>query len=179
LSPQTYDVLQVDELDCRLVPRPWSFARTRAAAIDAHWRRLIEANPNLFNGRVLLQHDGRVEVAGGRRRFRADYLETDFKSFIAWRDFGFPEAGVRNGFAMAALQAADGGFVVGEMAAHTANAGRVYFPSGTPDPQDLVGDTVDLDGSVRRELMEETGLGDGDGFMHAYLALALEEPHSG
>ena len=52
---------------------------------------------------------------------------------LAWRDFGFPDANIANGFSMAALLSADGAFDLGEMAPHTANAGAIYFPSGTPD----------------------------------------------
>ncbi len=90
--------------------------------------------------------------------FRGAYLETRFSRFIAWRDFGFPDRTMRNCFAMAALRAADGAFLLGVMGAHTANAGKVYFPAGTPDLDDVVGDRVDLAGSVARELGEETGL---------------------
>ena len=86
------------------------------------------------------------------------YSEVDFASFVAWRDWDFPDKSVRNCFAMAALRSADGAFLLGEMGAHTATAGQIYFPAGTPDRNDLVGDTVDLERGVMRELAEETGL---------------------
>ena len=81
---------------------------------------------------------------------------------------------MRNCFAMGALRANDGAFLLGVMAAHTANAGRIYFPSGTPEPGDVVGTAVDLDGSVRREIAEETGISfdtlDAEPGWHAVLA---------
>jgi 8-oxo-dGTP pyrophosphatase MutT (NUDIX family) len=108
----------------------------------------------LWNGRVLLLRSG--EIADGA--LTGTCLETDFASFIAWRDWDFPDRTVRNCFPMAVLRTADGAFLLGVMAAHTATAGQVYFPAGTPDPNDIVGETVDLDGGVMRELTEETGL---------------------
>ena len=63
---------------------------------------------------------------------------------------------------VAALQAQDGAFLLGEMAEHTSNAGMIYFAAGTPDPSDLAGDAVDLAASVLREMEEETGLAPAD-----------------
>jgi len=157
-AAERYEIVRVDALDLRFEPRAWTFAAHRAAEIDTHWAELTAANPHLFNGRVLLQHRTEVVDEGGRRTFRGAYLETEFKAFLSWRDFGFPYAGVRNCFSSGALLSADGAFIVGEMSAHTANPGRVYFPAGTPDPQDVRDGRVDLLESVRRELTEETGL---------------------
>jgi 8-oxo-dGTP pyrophosphatase MutT (NUDIX family) len=151
-----HSIHRVRAVRARLAPFDWAFARERRAAIDAHWATLVAGKPSMFNGRVLMQTQGRL--AGDV--FEAAYGDVDYASFLAWRDFGYPPAGgVRNGFAMAALRAADGAFLLGEMGPHTANAGKVYFASGTPDPGDVRPDgTVDLAGSVLRELAEETGL---------------------
>ena len=90
------------------------------------------------------------------------FLETDFASFLAWRDWGFPDSFVHNVFPQAALRAADGAFLLGVMGDHTANPGHVYFPSGTPDPADIDGERVDIGAGLKRELTEETGLDAND-----------------
>jgi 8-oxo-dGTP pyrophosphatase MutT (NUDIX family) len=128
--------------------------RDHAQQIEAIWQEAVEAKPRLFNGRVLIQHRGERDG----RIFRCGYSETDYRSFLAWHRLGHPAPAVRNGFAMAALRAADGAFLLGEMAAHTANAGKIYFAAGTPDLDDIVEGRVDLAGSVLREMTEETGL---------------------
>src|SRR5208282_5408346 len=69
------------------------------------------------------------------------------------------DPGVFNVFAAAALRAADGAYLLGEMAPSTSAAGQLYFPCGTPDPEDITaGGTLDLAGSLARELLEETGI---------------------
>jgi 8-oxo-dGTP pyrophosphatase MutT (NUDIX family) len=145
---------RVTQLDLKCGSWTWPLAVERRADIDAHFARQQAAKPKLWNGRVLLGRNPHFS----KGRFSADYFETDFASFLAWRDWGFPDKSVFNGFGMGALRGNDGVFVLGEMAGHTANAGRIYFPSGTPDLDDLRDGTVDIAGSVAREVEEETGL---------------------
>jgi 8-oxo-dGTP pyrophosphatase MutT (NUDIX family) len=147
-------VIHVERLQLAFAPKPWAFAQARRAEIDAAFAAMRRKIPALWNGRVLLLHDS--ALTGGV--FRGAYLETDYASFAAWRQWGRPEAGVRDCFGAAAVMTADGACLLGVMGPHTANAGRIYFPCGTPDLGDIVGESVDLDLSVRRELKEETGL---------------------
>ena len=149
---------RVSALDLVVEAWTWPFAETRRAEIAAHFADKQREKPAMWNGRVLL---GRNPVFAGDR-FSASYFETDFASFLAWRDWGFPDPSVFNGFGMGALRCADGAFVLGEMGQHTSNAGRIYFPSGTPDLDDIRDGAVDISGSVERELEEETGLAPGE-----------------
>jgi 8-oxo-dGTP pyrophosphatase MutT (NUDIX family) len=145
---------RVTTLDLAVRPIVWPFAEERRAEIAAHFAEKQRERPKIWNGRVLL---GRDPVFTGDH-FAATYFETDFASFLAWRDWGFPDTAVFNGFGMGALRTTDGAFVMGEMGQHTANAGRIYFPSGTPDLGDVRGGALDVPGSVVREIAEETGL---------------------
>jgi 8-oxo-dGTP pyrophosphatase MutT (NUDIX family) len=151
-------IIPVARLDLRFEPAPWRFADERRDEIDTHFAQLRVARPEMWNGRVLLMRRG--EIAGDV--LTGAYLETDFASFIAWRDWGFPDKAMRNCFAMAALRSSDGAFLLGIMGSHTATAGQVYFAAGTPDPNDIAGEVVDLERGVMRELTEETGLGLAD-----------------
>ena len=149
---------RVNALDLPVEAWAWPFAQERRKEISAHFVAKQRERPAIWNGRVLL---GRNPVFAGDR-FSASYFETDFASFLAWRDWGFPDPAVFNGFGMGALCCADGAFVLGEMGQHTSNAGRIYFPSGTPDLDDIRDGAVDIPGSVARELEEETGLAPSD-----------------
>ncbi len=148
-------VRPLDGVEAHVEPVDWPFARERKDEIAAHWLELSTGNPAMFNGTVLLQHRWRIE--GGV--YRAAYTPVDYASFVAWIRFGQPGAPRRNGFGMGALRSADGAFVLGVMADHTVNAGKIYFPAGTPDLDDVTSDgRVDLAGSLSRELFEETAL---------------------
>lgn len=149
------EIVALDRVEARVETFDWGFARERADEIAAHWAAISAGKPAMFNGRIMLQHRAAIEDGV----FHAGYFEADYAAFLSWRDFGLPPPAIRNGFAMAALRAADGAFLLGRMGDHTANPGKVYFAAGTPDREDVRPDgTLDLAGSVTRELCEETGL---------------------
>jgi 8-oxo-dGTP pyrophosphatase MutT (NUDIX family) len=149
------EIIRISRLELAFAPRPWPFADRHRDEIARHFETLKQTKPAVWNGRILLLYDH--AVVGDV--FRGAYFETDYASFIAWRDWGFPDATVRNCFSLGALRGADGGFLLGVMNSHTLNAGKIYFPAGTPEPNDIVGGEVDLAGSIWREVAEETGLG--------------------
>jgi hypothetical protein len=157
-------ILAVDRLEARIAPFDWAFAKSRSDEIDAHWRGETDANPALYDGAMLLAHTLRERRdADGGATLLIEFFETRFSRFLAWRDFGFPDTGVYNVFSMAAVRAADGAFLLGEMGPGHSSAGEIYFAAGTPDLSDVRGTHVDLDSSLVRELAEETGLAAQDG----------------
>jgi 8-oxo-dGTP pyrophosphatase MutT (NUDIX family) len=147
-------IVALDRADFQMASWEWPFAQHRRADIDAHFAARRAKTPELWNGRVLLLR----EHAFAGRELTGTFFETDFASFIAWRDFGFPESGVTNCFSMGALRGSDGAYLLGVMGQHTANPGRTYFPAGTPEPEDAANGVVDLAANVLREVAEETGL---------------------
>jgi hypothetical protein len=152
------EIVELDRVEIAVERWQWEFARTRRDDIDRHFAARRRAQPALWNGRVLLLHTYRIEG----RVLRGASFETDYASFLAWREWNCADAGVFNIFAAAALQSADGAYLAGQMGPSTSIAGLWLFPCGTPDPKDISGaGTLDVAGSVGRELFEETGLSIG------------------
>ena len=152
MSP--YRFRHIRHIDAALTDAPWPYALDHRDAIAAAWSAARTANPALFDGEVLLVAESRT--AGDR--FEALYRPVRFSQFLHYMRHGEPDGRTRNGFALAGLTSADGALLMGVMGGHTANAGKVYFPGGTPDLSDVVDGRVDLDGSAHRELAEETGI---------------------
>ena len=145
----------VSGFDLRLSPGKWEFADAERHAIDRHWAAIIAEKPFLWNGAVLICTS--AEVADGT--LRAVLARTDFASFIAWRDWGWPDRAARNCFCVPAVMSADGALLLGLMSERTLNHGKVYPPSGSLEPRDVRPDgTIDVFGSMAAELAEETGL---------------------
>ncbi len=148
-------VVEIDRVEMGVTPAPYAFSAEERASIDSFYAERLKANPALWNGRVLILAEHRFEGDALIGR----YSECDYAALL-WL-LGSPRAHphLRNAFAMGALRAADGAFVMARMASWTANAGRVYFAAGTPDLSDVTADgRVDLEGSLLREFSEETGI---------------------
>src|SRR6185369_15351272 len=154
LSVDAFSVLPIERLDVGFVPRPWRFADDRRGEIDAHFAEMQRRNPALWNGRVLLLGDFTIQNGV----FRGACFEVDYASFLSWQDWDFPDKSAHDCFAMGTILSSDGAFLLGVMGSHTFNAGQIYFPCGTPDLNDVAVDRVDFEGSIARELKEETGL---------------------
>ncbi|SDN00606.1 hypothetical protein SAMN05216360_10545 [Methylobacterium phyllostachyos] len=142
------------DVTARFVEHGWAFPRVHEAAIAAHWQDRITRSPGMFDGTVLLccAHAIVDGVA------RLDLFATRYSTFTYYRHIRHADPQIRNAFAAIVPWTADGAVLLGAMGGHTANAGQLYFPCGTPDPDDVRGDSVDLAGSAARELAEETGL---------------------
>jgi len=153
-DPGPVTIHRVTNLDLWVGDYTWPFAQTHRGKIDAWFGARQLEQPELWNGRVLLGRRPRFE--GGL--FSADYFETDFASFLSWREWDCPDRSVFNGFGMGVIRGSDGAILLGEMGAHTSNAGKVYFAGGTPDPADVRNRRLDMASSVAREVEEETGL---------------------
>ncbi|GBU18167.1 MULTISPECIES: NUDIX hydrolase [Methylobacterium] len=165
-----YARTRLSRIHGRLVPHRWAWAEANAAAIAAHWARRRAERPGLFDGIVLLACG--CEVADGAATVAL--FEARFSALLAFRDWGAPDGSVANAFAAIAPVGRCGGVVLGRMGRHTANAGRVYFPCGTPDRADVSGDRVALAESAARELAEETGLSVPEGAPESWVLLRGE-----
>jgi 8-oxo-dGTP pyrophosphatase MutT (NUDIX family) len=148
----------VARLEVRCVERDWTWADEHGRDIDAFWQAARAKQPALFDGPVYMFGDLRIEA----ETCRAVCFETRFSRLLYAKRMGFPDPEAINAFAMGALRAGDGAFLLGVMGPHTANAGQIYFPAGTPDPSDERDGTLDLVGSISREVTEETGLEGGE-----------------
>jgi 8-oxo-dGTP pyrophosphatase MutT (NUDIX family) len=146
---------KIDSVDLRLQQSNWGFSERHRAEIAARWNRRVLDNPSLWNGRVLISHD--VRIVNGC--LSAVMRETDYASFVVWRDMDWPDKETFNIFGMGVVISSDGVLVFGEMAQNTVNPGRIYPPGGSLEPRDADADgRVDIDRSVQHEILEEIGL---------------------
>lgn len=156
--PAENHVFAISGIDMRVETGRHSFEVAEEAAIAENWEREVAANPALYNGDILLQEE--VRLRGNIVHARARM--SNFATLLWWRKQTPPVSG-RMLVASAVPISSDGAAIVIRMAPQTANAGMVYFAAGSLDVSDLRPDgTVDVLGSMGRELFEETGLNVAD-----------------
>jgi len=142
-------------VELTLVEGVWPFAEENPGRIASHWALAIKNNPALWNGKLLLAE--RPELSGNC--LRANSIEVSYSSYLAWRDWGYPEKSFFSVFGSAIIRSREGYLVFGEMGMHTAGAGLIYPPAGSLERSDLgEGGRIDVFSSAVRELAEETGL---------------------
>ncbi|NKX65774.1 GNAT family N-acetyltransferase [Labrenzia sp. 5N] len=152
LAPAVY---RVEALNIEVSDKPWAFETKHADAIDAYFEEARKRIPMLWNGRTMKLTG--FEFKDGT--FNGTCAECSFAAFLAWRDWGAPDASSFNLFGSAILRSAEGALLYGVMSRKTATAGMIYPPGGNLDPTDLTEDgKVDVVGAIYRELEEETGL---------------------
>jgi 8-oxo-dGTP pyrophosphatase MutT (NUDIX family) len=148
-------VQYIERLDFTLAPWLWPFAECRRDAIQQFFEALRQNKPALWNGKLLLLRDARIVGAA----MSGAFFETDYAAMLAAVTWDAMADGVKSCFPAAAVQSADGAFILGEMAEHTQNAGQVLLPCGSVERGDASDGRVDPFATLRRELFEETGIG--------------------
>ena len=155
LPPESEDgTVRIARCELGVAPQPWPFEDRCAAEIAAHWQRAVAERPKLFNGTVYLLREGTLEGA----TYKGTFVRTDFKSFLYWRESGYRDASVRDGFGSAVIRSAEGHVLLGRQTSGNVNAGLAYPPGGFIDARDVHAGAIDIEASVARELTEETGL---------------------
>ena len=145
-------ILPVDQIDVRLDPSPHPFELNNADAIAENWQREMKARPAVFDGTVVLLS----EFGYAERRLFGRCHPVRYSTFLYWRR---DRAGtVAHAFAHPMLVTKDNALMAIRMAAHTVNAGKVYFAAGSFEPEDFPDGLVDAHGNMVREVLEETGL---------------------
>jgi hypothetical protein len=134
----------------------WPLAHEHAEAIARDWQRRLLRISQLFNGTVYLLRDHSIDGD----TLRGTFFETDFRTFLYWRDHRSTETeAVRECFGASLIRCAQGHVLLGRQGPGQLNSGRIYPPSGLIDGEDVREGGIDIDANVVRELAEETGLG--------------------
>jgi 8-oxo-dGTP pyrophosphatase MutT (NUDIX family) len=151
--PPEPTVFHVPQVAIRVLPGDHPFFLAERQAIADNWQREVEANPNLFDGRMLLQK----RIGLGADGLSAEGHVISYSTFLWWRKQTERRGGIHV-YAYPVLETSDGALVAIRMGAHTANAGAVYFACGSLELEDVIDGWCDPDHNMHREVLEETGL---------------------
>ncbi len=151
--PPEKTVFPVARIDLKVIAGDHPFHLSEAEAARENWKKEISANPALYDGRMIFQQ--RLSVS--EQAVVGEGYVTPFSTFLWWRKHR-ERGGGFHVFAFPVAVSCDGAIIAIRMAQHTANAGQVYCAAGSMDENDIVDGRCDIEGNMRREVMEETGL---------------------
>jgi 8-oxo-dGTP pyrophosphatase MutT (NUDIX family) len=151
--PPEKTVFPVAHIDLRVLEGDHPFHLLEAEAARVNWLAEVAAKPALFDGRMVFQHRLSVSEEG----ISGEAYVVPFSTFLWWRRQTVREGGFHL-FAFPVLVSSDNALVAIRMGQHTANPGQVYFAAGSLDESDVSDGRCDIDGNMRREVLEETGL---------------------
>jgi len=146
-------VIPITSVVVRIDGAPLAYEQQNTAQIAAHWSRETAANPALFNGPFFMAE--KAGITG--RMFEARYHRTRFATMLHWKA-DTSQMKPWHIFGVGVIVSGDNKLIAGRMAPSTSAAGRIYFPAGSFDEDDVSGDHIDVDGNMQREVEEETGI---------------------
>ncbi len=151
--PPERRVFPIRSIELTVLAGEHPLSTTEAAAISDNWKRETDANPALFDGRMVLFQ----RLVASEEGVRGEGYVTPFSAFMWWRRQQ-PRASGFHVFAYPVVASSDGALVAIRMGPKTANAGQVYFAAGSLEDVDIVDGRCDVEKNMRREVLEETGL---------------------
>ncbi|MEK1888841.1 MAG: NUDIX hydrolase [Phyllobacterium sp.] len=147
------EVIPLKSAVVRIDSAALNYELQNSAEIAAYWSRVTAANPALFNGPFFMAE----EAIMTDQNFRARYHRTRFATMMHWKANDLTDKPWHI-FGVGVIVSSDGKLIAGRMAPSTSAAGRIYFPAGSFDEDDVSGDHIDIDGNMLREVEEETGI---------------------
>jgi 8-oxo-dGTP pyrophosphatase MutT (NUDIX family) len=146
-------VIELTDALIRIESGTLAYEKENKLEIVTNWDAELRANPALFNGDFFMAEE--AHIADGS--FAAIYRRTRFETMMHWKKNQtlFKPWHI---FAVGVIVSSDNALIAGRMASSTAAAGRVYFPAGSFDETDVRNEILDIDGNMRREVMEETAI---------------------
>ena len=123
--------------------------------IDEHWEKVLQDNPNLWNGEVSCV----TKCEENENEITIVCQKSDYAHYLFDERVGCPlEYGCFNLAAGALLETVDGYFVVGELDKNTSYPFCMQLPGGNVDKKDIHNGFIDINGTISREVMEEVNI---------------------
>ncbi len=148
-------VTRVRECRLRRASKAWSYEQRYSREIANHWQKRLAESPSFFNGRIFMMEPPSIDDG----ILSAQMIETNFAAYLHWKDSGYPDKNIHDGFGSAIIRANGGEILLSRQHPGQVNSATLCLPSGFIDRNDLTKDgDIDIAASIVRELEEETGL---------------------